>query len=78
MWGDILTAMTKKRVWIVFAVLAIAIEVAAIVLLVPVVVSPYGAPIGTVVPKLGLVIVGGLLAVAAAALRKQSKAPAQN
>ena len=70
--------MTKKRLWIVLAVLAIAVEVVAIVLLVPVIVSPEGFPIGTVVPKLGLVIVGGLLAVAAAAVRQQSKAPAQS
>jgi len=67
--------MTKRRLW---AVLAVAVEIVAIVLLAPVDVLPYGTPIGTVVPKIGLVIAGALLSVAAAALRKQQKAPAQS
>lgn len=70
--------MTKKRYGILLAVLAIAVEVVAIVLLVPVFISPADHPIGTVAPMIGLVVVGLLLGVAAASLRNKPKAPTQS
>lgn len=70
--------MTKLRLWIVVTVLAVAVDVVAIVLLVPVFVSPADYPPGTVAPRIGLVFVGLLLGVASAVLRQQSKARAQS
>jgi len=70
--------MTKKRFSILLAVLAVALEVVVIVRLVPVVGSPSGAPIASILPWIALVMVGVVLAIAASVLRKQSQASTQS
>ena len=70
--------MTKKRLSILLTLLAVAVDVVAIVLLVPVFISPADHPIGTVTPVIGLIVAGLLLGLASSVLRKQSKAPAQS
>jgi len=70
--------MTKKRLSILLTLLAVAVDVVAIVLLVPVFISPADHPIATATPLVGLIVVGLLLGLASSVLRKQSKAPTQS
>jgi hypothetical protein len=69
-----MTPVTKMSLSILLTVAAIAVEVIATALLVPVVVSPIGAGAGTTDPLLVLVGAGLVAIVASVTLRRQSKA----
>jgi len=69
-----MSAMTKRKLANLLTVIAIAVDLIAAVLLIPVLISPTGAGAGIVVPLTAAIIVGAVLGLSSSILRGQAKA----